>query len=38
MAAHWPFADSSHFIRALKSQYGRTPAEFAPTTSGAQPR
>ncbi|MEJ8651949.1 helix-turn-helix domain-containing protein [Streptomyces sp. MS1.AVA.3] len=37
LSAHWQFADSSHFIRAFKSQYGQTPAQFARTTSGAQP-
>ncbi|MFF4233775.1 helix-turn-helix domain-containing protein [Streptomyces sp. NPDC001820] len=26
LAAHWQFADSSHFIRAFKTQYGQTPA------------
>lgn len=29
LAAHWQFADSSHFIRAFKIQYGHTPTEFA---------
>ncbi|KAK1185508.1 helix-turn-helix domain-containing protein [Streptomyces sp. NBS 14/10] len=29
LAAHWHFADSSHFIRAFKKEYGRTPAEYA---------
>jgi AraC family transcriptional regulator, positive regulator of tynA and feaB len=29
IAARWQFADSSHFIRAFKNQYGQTPAEFA---------
>ncbi|MFI9402750.1 helix-turn-helix domain-containing protein [Nocardia sp. NPDC052316] len=29
LAAHWQFADSSHFIRAFKKRYGRTPAEYA---------
>ncbi|GAA1179058.1 helix-turn-helix domain-containing protein [Streptomyces hebeiensis] len=29
LAAHWQFADSSHFIRAFKKQYGRTPADYA---------
>jgi AraC family transcriptional regulator, positive regulator of tynA and feaB len=29
VAARWQFADSSHFIRAFKSQFGQTPAEFA---------
>ncbi|TDD16074.1 helix-turn-helix domain-containing protein [Nonomuraea diastatica] len=33
LAAHWQFADSSHFIRAFKSQYGRTPVEFARTAT-----
>jgi Helix-turn-helix domain len=26
VAARWQFADSSHFIRAFKKQYGETPA------------
>ncbi|MGW3451778.1 helix-turn-helix domain-containing protein [Streptomyces sp. NPDC001076] len=29
LAAPWQFADSSHLIRAFKSGYGLTPAEFA---------
>ena len=29
LAAHWQFADSSHFIRTFKKQYGRTPADYA---------
>ncbi|MGF6885548.1 AraC family transcriptional activator of tynA and feaB [Nocardia sp. GAS34] len=29
LAAHWQFADSSHFVRAFKSRYGLTPTEFA---------
>ncbi|MFD3309491.1 helix-turn-helix domain-containing protein [Streptomyces sp. NPDC058694] len=29
LAAHWQFADSSHFIRAFKQQYGQTPTEYA---------
>ncbi|MET9878593.1 helix-turn-helix domain-containing protein [Actinacidiphila glaucinigra] len=29
IAAHWCFADASHFTRAFKSQYGQTPTEFA---------
>lgn len=29
LAARWQFADSSHFSRAFKSQYGHTPTEFA---------
>jgi AraC-like DNA-binding protein len=28
-AARWHFADSSHFIRAFKKQYEKTPAQFA---------
>ncbi|MFI6934120.1 helix-turn-helix domain-containing protein [Streptomyces sp. NPDC050287] len=28
LAAHWRFADSSHFIRAFKKQYGQTPTQF----------
>ncbi|WP_113705149.1 helix-turn-helix domain-containing protein [Nonomuraea lactucae] len=28
LAARWQFADSSHFIRAFKRQYGQTPAEY----------
>lgn len=29
LAAHWQFADSSHFIRAFKRQYGQTPGALA---------
>ncbi|MFI6374719.1 helix-turn-helix domain-containing protein [Streptomyces sp. NPDC050546] len=29
LAAHWQFADSSHFIRAFKKRYGETPTEYA---------
>ena len=29
LAAYWQFADSSHFIRTFKKQYGRTPTEYA---------
>lgn len=29
IAAHWQFADSSHFIRTFKRHYGRTPADYA---------
>jgi AraC family transcriptional regulator, positive regulator of tynA and feaB len=29
VAARWQFADSSHFIRAFKKQYGETPSRFA---------
>lgn len=32
LAAHWQFADSSHFIRAFKKHYGRTPTEYARST------
>ncbi|WP_242435898.1 AraC family transcriptional regulator [Streptomyces sp. Root369] len=34
-AAHWQFADRSHFIRAFKKQYGRTPSEYARPTGPA---
>ncbi|MFF7748239.1 helix-turn-helix domain-containing protein [Streptomyces sp. NPDC007971] len=37
LAAHWQFADSSHFIRAFKRQYGRTPAEFARGSGDTKP-
>ncbi|MFC3996120.1 helix-turn-helix domain-containing protein [Nocardiopsis sediminis] len=29
LAAHWQFADSSHFSRAFKNRYGLTPTEYA---------
>ena len=29
LAAHWQFADSSHFTRAFKKHYGRTPTDYA---------
>lgn len=32
LAAYWQFADSSHFIRAFKKRYGRTPTEQARST------
>ncbi|MEY9855773.1 AraC family transcriptional activator of tynA and feaB [Catenulispora sp. GAS73] len=35
LAAHWQFADSSHFIRTFKKQYGRTLMEYARSV-GAQ--
>ncbi|MEY9961989.1 AraC family transcriptional activator of tynA and feaB [Streptacidiphilus sp. MAP12-16] len=35
LAAHWQFSDSSHFIRAFKKHYGRTPTEYARSTRSA---
>ncbi|GHH60711.1 AraC-like DNA-binding protein [Streptomyces umbrinus] len=35
LAAHWQFADSSHFIRAFKKRYGQTPTEYARSTRPA---
>ncbi|MFE9601354.1 helix-turn-helix domain-containing protein [Streptomyces hokutonensis] len=35
LAAHWQFADSSHFIRAFKKHYGRTPTDYARSTAPA---
>lgn len=29
LAARWRFADSSHFVRSFKRQYGQTPTEYA---------
>jgi AraC-like DNA-binding protein len=37
-AAYWQFADSSHFIRAFRSRYGRTPAEDARRSRNAVAR
>lgn len=37
VAARWQFADSSHFIRAFKQQYGETPAQFARSDSEPNP-
>ncbi|MFD8380778.1 helix-turn-helix domain-containing protein [Streptomyces sp. NPDC059679] len=37
LAAHWQFADTSHFTRAFKKRYGRTPTEYARSV-GTQPR
>jgi AraC-like DNA-binding protein len=34
LAAHWQFADSSHFIRTFKKQYGSTPTEYVRATAG----
>jgi AraC-like DNA-binding protein len=36
LAAHWQFADSSHFIRAFKKRYGQTPTEYARSTGPAE--
>ncbi|MEU1801378.1 helix-turn-helix domain-containing protein [Streptomyces sp. NPDC019937] len=36
IAAHWHFADSSHFIRTFKKQYGQTPTEYARSTGRTQ--
>ncbi|MEV7415447.1 helix-turn-helix domain-containing protein [Streptomyces sp. NPDC089919] len=38
LAAHWQFADSSHFTRAFKKQYGQTPSEYARSVVAAPPR
>ncbi|NGO10048.1 helix-turn-helix domain-containing protein [Streptomyces sp. HC44] len=35
LAAHWQFADSSHFIRAFKKHYGQTPTEYARSAEAA---
>ncbi|MCS7478714.1 helix-turn-helix domain-containing protein [Umezawaea endophytica] len=32
LAARWQFADSSHFIRTFKKQYGLTPTDYARST------
>jgi AraC-like DNA-binding protein len=29
LAAHWQFADSSHFTRAFRQHFGQTPTEYA---------
>lgn len=29
LAAHWQFADGSHFTRAFKKEFGQTPTEYA---------
>ncbi|WP_194922796.1 helix-turn-helix domain-containing protein [Catenulispora pinisilvae] len=36
LAAHWQFADSSHFIRTFKKRYGRTPTDYARSISSAR--
>ncbi|WP_234357125.1 helix-turn-helix domain-containing protein [Streptomyces sp. NBRC 110028] len=36
IAAHWHFADSSHFIRAFKKRYGQTPTEYARSARGGR--
>ncbi|MFE9438863.1 helix-turn-helix domain-containing protein [Streptomyces sp. NPDC006602] len=33
LAARWRFADSSHFVRAFKKQYGQTPTQFVRSRS-----
>ncbi|MEU8877882.1 helix-turn-helix domain-containing protein [Streptomyces javensis] len=33
LAAHWQFADRSHFIRTFKKHYGQTPTDYARSTS-----
>ncbi|MFI8076132.1 helix-turn-helix domain-containing protein [Streptomyces sp. NPDC086033] len=35
LAAHWQFADRSHFIRAFRQHYGQTPTEYARSTRAA---
>jgi AraC family transcriptional activator of tynA and feaB len=35
LAAHWQFADSSHFTQAFKKHYGRTPTDYARSTGPA---
>lgn len=35
LAAHWQFADGSHFTRAFKKHYGQTPTECARSTGPA---
>ncbi|MET8537295.1 helix-turn-helix domain-containing protein [Streptomyces sp. NPDC005065] len=35
LAAHWQFADGSHFTRAFKKHYGQTPTEYARSTGAA---
>lgn len=33
LAAHWQFADGSHFTRAFKKYYGQTPSEYVRSTT-----
>ncbi|MEU6442091.1 helix-turn-helix domain-containing protein [Streptomyces sp. NPDC047046] len=35
LAAHWQFADGSHFTRAFKKRYGQTPTEYARSAGAA---
>ncbi|MFJ2931498.1 helix-turn-helix domain-containing protein [Streptomyces sp. NPDC087219] len=35
LAAHWQFADGSHFTRAFKKRYGQTPTEYARSAEAA---
>ncbi|MEV7729639.1 helix-turn-helix domain-containing protein [Streptomyces sp. NPDC087917] len=35
LAAHWQFADGSHFTRSFKKHYGLTPTEYARSTGAA---
>jgi AraC family transcriptional regulator, positive regulator of tynA and feaB len=37
LAAHWQFADSSHFTRTFKKHYGCTPTEYARSSAGDAP-
>ncbi|MBP2328299.1 AraC-like DNA-binding protein [Kibdelosporangium banguiense] len=37
LAAHWQFADSSHFIRAFKKHYGQTPTDYTRSIREAEP-
>jgi len=36
LAARWQFADGSHFTRAFKKRYGRTPTDYARSTASAR--
>ncbi|WP_042421065.1 helix-turn-helix domain-containing protein [Streptacidiphilus anmyonensis] len=38
LAAHWHFADSSHFTRAFKRHYGQTPTDYVRTAAAQGPR